>query len=360
MVLALNELGKAVPRAESSQGFLAALPSTRSFVNRVTLDTNGVAAIDFNDRFPAVSAAGAGAVALDALSRTVFQFAGVKSISFSVNGSCDAFWSRLGGEGCFQFVGPSEIAELDSSVSIAASFPETIFPNEPMGFTDFYPSPANTRRVILSKACHDGNDGVSGGPCIDNTGCSSYSENNGSANIANEAVNGLAHGVPGFNNLLQRQFTVRIAQGTARNNIARSNTFAQSWSTAVHVPIHSNAIGSGTCSSTSGGTQGLYNNKTSTYGKPSTAGRELTDLFWQTTVGVASPGANDQRVLRNDLGELKPANVKRWLPISNQNFTRGQQAETSLSTIQTGRGRLGMPSTLALASRDGQQCRFPT
>jgi hypothetical protein len=143
--------------------------------------------------------------------------------------------------------------------------------------------------------------------CSDNSGdktCNGsngadYSENGGSLNISLEAVTGTDRGKPGFNNLLERGYTVRVGTGTARNNIARSNAWTSHWSTAVHIPVHSNADSPFTCTSTttSGkGTVGMYNNTATSYGKPGTAGKELADILWKTTVGPASPGTSDQGV----------------------------------------------------------------
>lgn len=329
---ALDQLGHSLSDQEQKDGFEPSIPAMEVVANWVAMDS-GEATVDLAD-IPILSSTAASTLAISALSKTVLQFPGVDSVVFTVLGSCEAFWITMGGEGCFQATASKETLEGitlsdvlgPAEAAAAVSFPETIYPNEPNGFTDFYPSSvgvaANTRKVFLSVACHDQNDGVAGGPCIDNNGARTcngstgvdYSENGGSSSIAHEAVLGTARGVPGFNNLLERGYTVRIGLGTARNNIRWSNTWTTNWSTAIHIPVHSNAPGgSFTCTSTATngkGTKALYNTNSTTYGKPSDAGAQVAYLFWNSTVGVASPGSSDGGVVRNDLGELNPTNVE--------------------------------------------------
>lgn len=56
-----------------------------------------------------------------------------------------------------------------------------------------YNPPAGTWNgytIYLSQACHDGNDGVPGGPCIPNYGCYGYNENTQSASTASTTIYG--------------------------------------------------------------------------------------------------------------------------------------------------------------------------
>lgn len=327
IIASINGLAQPVGKSDAGKGFSQALPTMSKVVDSVVIGDGGDVTVDTVRLFAASPSAFEAGIAIDALSKTALQFPGVNTVTFTENGDCEQFWISMGGEGCLVFesdaqqVSSAESGSRTSSTATLsgdadgfaalASFPETIYPNEPNGYTDYYPTSANGRRVFLSVACHDGNDLVSGGPCIDNTSCS-YSENAGSNSIAVEAVIGTARGYPGFNNLLERGYTVRVGRGTARNNISRSNSWTTIWNSAVHIPIHSNAK-SENCTNTtlSGhGTLGMYNSQVSATGKPTSAGKTLADLLWQTTVGTHSPGTSDGPSIRNDLGELKPDGVE--------------------------------------------------
>lgn len=154
----------------------------------------------------------------------------------------------------------------------------------------FQPSGAwNGLQVYLSVACHDGNDGVPGGPCITNTGCNGFSENTQSYNIASRAAIGTGTGM----NLVERGYRARIGDGTAGTNISNSNA----WGANLHMPLHSNAAGSGPCSggtAANRGTWGLYNNQSD-----ANCAAQVVQK-----VGGLSPGNADQSVYRDNIGEL--------------------------------------------------------
>ncbi|WP_248581704.1 hypothetical protein [Nocardioides sp. InS609-2] len=154
----------------------------------------------------------------------------------------------------------------------------------------FQPSFWNGRSVYLSVACHDGNDGVPGGPCIANIGCSSYNENTGSYNLASRAAIGTGTGM----NLVERGYKARIGDGTLSANLGNSNA----WGADLHMPLHSNAAGSGPCS---GGTASVRG----TWGLYEDAGDANCANHIVQKVGGLSPGYNDKPVASGGLGELR-------------------------------------------------------
>ncbi|GAB3168549.1 hypothetical protein GCM10027059_31480 [Myceligenerans halotolerans] len=158
---------------------------------------------------------------------------------------------------------------------------------------DYNPEHWNGKRIYLSQACHDGNDGVPGGSCITNHGCRDYSENAQSYATALHAITGAQDDRL---NLLERGYRVRRGTGTLNENVNSSNNYGAD----LHVPIHSNARNE-TCENTSGshGTLMMY---------VSTAGRECSDEFVRW-FGPGSPGTNDVRSYRSNLGELNNTNA---------------------------------------------------
>lgn len=161
-------------------------------------------------------------------------------------------------------------------------------------YTDCSPPTGwNGRRVFLSVACHDRGTGT----CHDNPGCGGFSENGNSLIIAEQAAWGIA--MPGFPNLLDRGYQVRIGTGLLNENIANSNAFVHDPAKYLHIPLHSNAIAGPACVSDNSaagyaGTQLLYR----------TENQRQAALAMLSTVGPASPGVHDQLVPRDDLGEL--------------------------------------------------------
>lgn len=149
----------------------------------------------------------------------------------------------------------------------------------------------NGNRIYLSTACHDGNDGVPGGPCIDNAFCG-WSENDGSDEIAFEAAVG-----NGWFSLVPRGYKVRIGQGTVGENISRSNSYGAH----VHVPVHSNGADPVNCGDAD-------------------PGRFGTQVFWFSSAGAdcashlfatlkdESPGTNDFTD-RRSFSELSSTNA---------------------------------------------------
>ncbi|MFI9487154.1 hypothetical protein ACIG47_12260 [Promicromonospora sp. NPDC052451] len=155
----------------------------------------------------------------------------------------------------------------------------------------YVPEKWNGKVVYLSQACHDRGDTV----CHDNTGCSGFSENRNSYLLAMSTIRETGTSHP---NLLERGYKVVRGDGLTRQNIDSSNRVGAD----VHVPLHSNAISKACESGFSAsryGTHAMY---------VSTAGRECSQKLL-SAVGPSSPGTNDARQYRTDLGELNQTNA---------------------------------------------------
>jgi len=155
----------------------------------------------------------------------------------------------------------------------------------------YVPESWNGKVVYLSQSCHDRGDTV----CHDNPGCNDFSENANSRLIAIVAIQGSGADKPG---LLARGYKVVRGDGLTRQNIDRSNRVGAD----VHVPLHSNAI-SARCekghSADRYGTHVMY---------VSDEGSECAGKL-VTMIGRSSPGTNDRRQYRTDLGELNQTNA---------------------------------------------------
>ena len=155
----------------------------------------------------------------------------------------------------------------------------------------YVPDDWNGKVIYLSQACHDRGDTV----CHDNTGCRGFSENGNSYRLAMSTIQG---GSTDKLNLLERGYKVVRGNGLTRKNIANSNKVGAD----LHVPLHSNAI-SAACESKKPasryGTHVMYVSK---------AGKACAAAMVQH-VGVSSPGTNDTRQYRTDLGELNQTNA---------------------------------------------------
>jgi len=155
----------------------------------------------------------------------------------------------------------------------------------------------NGYTIYLSRACHDGNDGIPGGPCIPNSGCNGYNENSQSVATTWDAAAITYYGQGGLRN---RGYKTIVGTGTASQNIANSNAAGVN----LHVPVHSNAQGDGSpCGgSSSSGNNGTHMLYVSSSGN--TCGQKLV-----STLGPSSPGTNDRPVYRSNLGELNSTNA---------------------------------------------------
>jgi hypothetical protein len=155
----------------------------------------------------------------------------------------------------------------------------------------YVPENWNGKVIYLSQACHDRGDTV----CHNNTGCSGFPENRNSYLLAMSAIRGNKTKSP---NLLERGYKVVRGDGLTRQNIDSSNRVGAD----VHIPLHSNAV-SESCetgfSPARYGTHAMYVSK---------AGRQCAEQL-VNRVGASSPGTNDTRQYRTDLGELNQTNA---------------------------------------------------
>ena len=155
----------------------------------------------------------------------------------------------------------------------------------------YVPETWNGKVIYLSQACHDRGDTV----CHTNMGCDGFSEN---ANARMLAVSAATQRDPEQLNLLERGYKVVRGNGLTTSNIANSNRVGAD----LHVPIHSNAV-SRSCETKFSperyGTHVMY---------VSSAGRNCARIMMRR-VGASSPGTNDARQYRTDLGELNQTNA---------------------------------------------------
>jgi hypothetical protein len=155
----------------------------------------------------------------------------------------------------------------------------------------YVPDDWNGKVVYLSQACHDRGDTV----CHTNTGCDGFSEN---ANSYVVAISAATQQDSDHMNLVERGYKVVRGTGLTRTNIANSNRLGAD----LHLPIHSNAISKSCESGFSAeryGTHVMY---------VSAAGGECAQIM-NARVGASSPGTNDTRQYRTDLGELNQTNA---------------------------------------------------
>lgn len=188
---------------------------------------------------------------------------------------------------------------------VMAGMPGTIWLSSAQADTTYVPSPDNNQRVYLSEACHNSS---STGPCNTNFGCDNYSENVRSADIAYDSLRSPSGG------LLDRQYIVRIGNGTIQENIQHSN----SWNSRMHIPIHTNAAGAATCNQPASegirGTHGLYRSN-----NDQELAREL-----KQALGASSPGTGDAVIHRGNLGELSDTQaVAGYLEAEFHDWPRG-------------------------------------
>lgn len=140
------------------------------------------------------------------------------------------------------------------------------------GDTTYYPAQTNGVRIYLSRACHDPDLGPD---CVTNQGCDGYDENTRSNGMAKDFKD----------ELLARQYPVRIGNGGPLANVSSSN----SWNADIHVPIHSNAYGSAPCpggQANTFGTKPQYRN----------ARAEQLAVLMRDWVGAGSPGTEDIKI----------------------------------------------------------------
>jgi len=97
---ALGELLRGPEAEESADGMFSFFsPATAGLLRSVSVDLDGRAIVDFQERLraliPNASTSAGSAALLGELDSTVFQFSEVRSVEYRLGGSCDAFWNWL-------------------------------------------------------------------------------------------------------------------------------------------------------------------------------------------------------------------------------------------------------------------------
>lgn len=99
----ISEMTKGLDRDEAGLGFRTPFPAAAegSFPGLSIVD--GTALIEFSSDSifpPGVDTAEGAQIFLSTLNANVFQFSSIAAVEYRLNGSCDAFWQRLGAEEC--------------------------------------------------------------------------------------------------------------------------------------------------------------------------------------------------------------------------------------------------------------------
>lgn len=177
-----------------------------------------------------------------------------------------------------------------SAVSAVPSFADTTY----------VPTTPNGQKVYLSRACH-GAGGSSN--CVTNYGCDGFNENNRSRLTA----------VAVKDELLTRGYRVRIGNQGLNANVASSNN----WNATMHIPLHSNAIGSSCAAPVNKSTRG---SEALWVGNP---GKKLGEAILYFMEG-RSPGTRDRTVNRTNLGELNNTDaVATYMESEYHDWNRG-------------------------------------
>jgi spore germination protein GerM len=96
---ALQALLRGPTEPERQQGITSWFsPRTAGLLDRVTLDEDGNALVDFADfrtLIPGASSAAGSLALLRELNGTVFQFTSVRTVDYRIEGSCETFWHFL-------------------------------------------------------------------------------------------------------------------------------------------------------------------------------------------------------------------------------------------------------------------------
>ena len=121
-------------------------------------------------------------------------------------------------------------------------------------------------------------------------------------------------------------------------NIAWSNAWASYWRTAVHIPVHTNGVGSGSCpeqpSESAAGTRIFY--------ESSNGSDEANEYLY--TIRYASPGDNDKKQC-TQLAETDPVGVEAVPIYTESEFHSGTGGANCCGRIRGGLGGSGGPRT---------------
>ena len=101
----LREMAAGLEEEEAELGFRTPLPASADGSFQGLSIVDGTAYVEFgtDDVFPpGVTTTEGSQVFLSTLNANVFQFSSISAVEYRLNGSCDAFWQRLGAEECDQ------------------------------------------------------------------------------------------------------------------------------------------------------------------------------------------------------------------------------------------------------------------
>jgi hypothetical protein len=99
----MRELAAGLEDEERQLGFRTPLPESAAGSFQGLSIVDGTAYVEFgsDDVFPpGVTTTEGAQVFLSTLNANVFQFSSISAVEYRLNGSCDAFWQRLGAEQC--------------------------------------------------------------------------------------------------------------------------------------------------------------------------------------------------------------------------------------------------------------------
>jgi hypothetical protein len=98
----MAEMVKGLDDGEEALGFKSPFPASAEGSSRGVSIVDGTAFIEFDDGlFPdGADTAEGSQVFLSTLNANAFQFPSIDAVEYRLRGSCDAFWQRLGAEGC--------------------------------------------------------------------------------------------------------------------------------------------------------------------------------------------------------------------------------------------------------------------
>jgi hypothetical protein len=143
---------------------------------------------------------------------------------------------------------------------------------------------------------------------VTNQGCDDYSENARSGEIARDALRSPSGG------FLDRQYIVRIGNGTREENVQHSNQ----WNAKMHIPIHTNALDNQACHT------------------PAAEDKRGTHVFYKTNndqefarelkqaIASSSPGTDDSVTQNSALYELNSTDaVTGYLEVEFHDWNRG-------------------------------------
>ena len=354
----LKRLAMPVPESARSHGLenpFAGLESTVGVVNDVA-DTYDLSLNPDVGMLPAAFSASQSGSMLRVLADVVAPLitnAHTDTVLLTIGGDCHAAGAVFTGLGdCYGYrvaSARSNASRTDIVFEIIESAPTPgDGPTRRRLYTDYYPTEWNGRKVVLSPACHDGNDRQPGGDCIENVGCQGYRENEGARYAAIFAAVGADMAQ---SNLIDRGYAVRVVFGTVRENIDNSNEFVTDSLRSLHLPMHSNAAGSGPCNSNANGARMLWESQRS-----GDAASEFVSAYRTGTPGSDAASYDPSNA------ETRPANVDAVPVYLESEFHTWNQGVNFLSAQEEWVWRIGVGADRCFGyprlNNNGDQIRF--